>query len=63
MYCFHNLARRVNWIEKWFNFIPLNMKEADSSKTLVAIYKITQCYTPEDHNLSIHQNENLVYQI
>jgi len=39
------------------------MKEADSSKTLVAIYKITQCYTPEDHNLSIHQNENLVYQI
>lgn len=38
MYYFHLLARRVNWIEKWFSLLPLNMEAADSSKMLVLVY-------------------------
>jgi hypothetical protein len=37
----------------------LKMEAADSSKMLVPIYQITQCYISDDSNVCIHCRENL----
>lgn len=68
----YDIVRTSRWLPMfWMNLLlpssgntyTLNMKLAGSSKTVVTIYKATQCHKPGGYNVKLHWHENLRFHI